>query len=143
MRNEKSFRRFSFPLLFLFTLSLIGCTNLEPELKKLASNSSLTVVVKDNSDTYWAFSSSRIKDVSGSKVTLKEGTVVAKGTGTAPAEDIAKTLIDLRSKANPGGFGMTETTVSGTSGNISAKIEVLAQETSVSVSQIVSSQPQG
>lgn len=129
-------------ILFVFLIAsvliLTGCSNLEPELKQLASNPSLTVVVKDRSDVYWAFSASRIKEVSGNKITLKEGTVVAKGSGTAPPDEIARTLIDLRSKANPGGFGATEQNVSGTSGTISAKIEVLAQEASVSVAKIVS-----
>jgi hypothetical protein len=127
---------------FVMMISLNGCSNLEPELKKLASNSSLTIVVKDSSGTYWAFGAARITNVSGNKVTLKEGTVVAKGTGTASSGQIADTLIDLRSKANAGGFGATETNVSGTSGSISAKIDVLAQETSVSVAEIVSSKPQ-
>jgi outer membrane murein-binding lipoprotein Lpp len=117
---------------------LIGCSNLEPELRKLASDPSVIIVIQDESDQYWAFSASRIKEVSKNTVTLKEGTVVAKGSGTAPADEIASTLIDLRSKANPGGFGATETNVSGTSGTINAKIDVLAQDVSVSVAKIVS-----
>ena len=130
-------------LVLLIISSLSACSNLEAELKKLASDANLTIVVKDDSDVYWAFSASRIKEVSGNKVTVKEGTVVAKGSGTAPPDQIASALIDLRSKANPGGFGAAETNVSGTSGTINAKIEILAQETHVSVTKIVSSKGQG
>jgi len=141
MRNQRGVRRFSLLMPLLITL-LIGCSNLEPELKKLASNPSLTIVIQDGSDQYWAFSASRIKEVHKNTITLKEGTVVAKGSGTAPPDLIASTLIDLRSKANPGGFGATETNVSGTSGTVNAKIDVLAQEVSISVAKIVSTKTQ-
>lgn len=123
---------------FLMMVFFFGCSNLEPELKRLASDPSLIIVIQDESDQYWAFSASRISEVTKNKITLKEGTVVAKGSGTAPPDEIASTLINLRSKANPGGFGATETTVSGTSGTINAKIDVLAQEVSVLVAKIVS-----
>ncbi|HEV8589337.1 MAG TPA: hypothetical protein VGQ72_10720 [Pyrinomonadaceae bacterium] len=138
MQNKRRFHRAAWSLPLVFASSLIGCSNLEPELKKLASDPSVIIVIQDESDQYWAFSASRIKEVSKNTVTLKEGTVVAKGSGTAPPDEIASTLIDLRSKANPGGFGATETNVSGTSGTINAKIDVLAQDVPVSVAKIVS-----
>jgi hypothetical protein len=131
-------RGFVCVLPFLMMVLLIGCSNLEPELKKLAADPSVIIVIQDEGDQYWAFSASRINEVTRNKITLKEGTVVAKGSGTAPPDEIASTLINLRSKANPGGFGATETNVSGTSGNISAKIEVLEQDASVTVKKIVS-----
>ncbi|HEY8204952.1 MAG TPA: hypothetical protein VIF81_09520 [Pyrinomonadaceae bacterium] len=138
MQKKRRIHRAAWSLPLVFAFSLIGCSNLEPELRKLASDPSVIIVIQDESDQYWAFSASRIKEVSKNTVTLKQGTVVAKGSGTAPADEIASTLIDLRSKANPGGFGATETNVSGTSGTINAKIDVLAQDVSVSVAKIVS-----
>jgi len=138
VKKKRRFRPAAWSLPLVFAFSLIGCSNLEPELKKLASDPSVIIVIQDASNQYWAFSASRIKEVNKNTVTLKEGTVVAKGSGTAPPDEIASTLIELRSKANPGGFGATETNVSGTSGSISAKIDVLTQEVSVPVAKIVS-----
>ena len=143
MRNKRRFRPFGWSIPLLIASSFVGCSNLEPELHKLASDPSLTVVVKDESDVYWAFSASSIKDVNKNTITLKEGTVVAKGSGTAPPDEITRVLIDLRSRANPGGFGATETNVSGTSGNISGKIDVLTEQVSVPVARIVSPTGQG
>ena len=143
MPTEKMLRTMcrSLPL-FLVTLAGACSTNLEPDLKKLASDPSLVVVVKDTSNAYWAFGSARIREASGNNLTLKEGTIVAKASGTMSAEEIATELIDLRSKASPGGFGATERTTSGDSGTLSAKIEILSTPTTVAVSKIITSKPE-
>ncbi len=125
----------------LFVISLIltsnSCSSLEPELRKLSENPSTVAVIKDAKGDYWALSASRIKQVNGNKIVVSAGSVVAKGSGTAPAKEIASALIDLRAKSNPGGFGATQTQSSGDSGTVSGSIEVIEKDTEMDVKEIV------
>lgn len=48
-------------------------------------------------------------------------------------------LIDLRLKANPGGFGPTEISESDESGQLSGQLHIIEQDTEVRVAKIVHS----
>jgi hypothetical protein len=138
MRNKETCSLLAWSLMLSIALSLTACSNLEPELRKLSSNPSLTVVIKDKNDLYWAFSASRIKEIEANKIILKEGSVVAKGSGTAPSNEIADELLKLYAQATPGGFGPLGTTVNGSSGSISAGWEVIREQMTIQVAEIVS-----
>ncbi len=137
MRKKPMPRCLTQSLLLLLIATSNACSNLEPELRKLSDNPSTVVVIRDVKGDYWALSASRIKQISGNKIVISAGSVVAKGSGTAPAKEIASTLIELRSKSNPGGFGATQTQSSGASGTVSASIEVIEKDTEMEVKEIV------
>lgn len=138
MRKKQMPRFFTQLFLILLIVAQNACSNLEPELRKLSNNPSTIVVIKDVNGGYWALSASRIKQINKNKIIISEGTVVAKGSGTAPAKEIASALIELRSKSNPGGFGATETQTSSASGEVSGKIEVIEKDMELEVKEIVS-----
>jgi hypothetical protein len=146
MRKKERCHLIAWLLPLSMVLLIAACSSsIEPELRRLASSPSLIVVVKDESDVYWAFRASEIKEVSTNKIILKKPTVVAKGSGTAPPDEIAKVVADLRSKANPGGFGLESVTTSkthndpinGTSWSLSASMEILDEEKEIVVEEIV------
>lgn len=124
-------------LLLLIVASISACSsNLEADLRK-ASVADAVMIVKDREGSYVAFSTGRIAKIAGNRVTLTAGTLITKGSGTASSDDIASELKSMRSKANPGGFGATETTITGTSGNITIKNLVLEKDTEIEVAEIL------
>jgi TonB family protein len=130
----------SFRILFFLSIaSIFACSaNLEADLRKASSDPNAVMIVKDRDGNHVAFSAGRIVKIEGNKVTLKAGTLITKGSGTASSDAIARELRTMRSKANPGGFGATESTITGTSGSITIKNEVLEKETTIDVAEIVS-----
>jgi hypothetical protein len=130
-------RRVFVVLMLLLGLCSTACRNLEPELHRATADPTAIIVVKDANGTYWAFVASRIARITGNKITITQGTIVAKGTGTAPAMTIANALVKLRSNANPGGFGMLSTSEKGSDGDVSGKIENMERDVELDVREIV------
>jgi len=129
----------SFRLVLLLALGFIACSpNLESDLRKASADPNAVMIVKDRGGEYVAFSAGRIAKIEGNKVTLKAGTLVTKGSGTASKDAIASELRNMRSKANPGGFGATKSTITGTSGSITIENESLEKDTVIDVVEILS-----
>ena len=127
------------PLLFLTVLFAFACSaNLEADLRKATANPDAVVIVKDRAGGYLAFPGVGVTKIEGNNVTLKARTLVTKASGTMPEASIVREIRDMRSKANPGGFVQTEMTITGDSGNMTVKNEVLDSETVIEVAEIIS-----
>jgi hypothetical protein len=128
-----------FALLFfiLILFSLNSCTSYRLSSFKSSASPSTLVVVKTEKGGYLAFTGACIKKTEGKKVTLKAGSPIASGSGTSTSQKISDALIELMSKSNVGGFGMTSTKTSDQSGDVSGEIYVTDQDLEVDVSEIV------
>jgi TonB family protein len=113
-------------------------SNLEADLRKAAAGPDSVVIVKTSEGGYLAFPGVGVKKIEGSNVTLKARTLVTKGSGTMPEASIVREIRDTRAKASPGGFVQTEMTITGDSGNMTVKNEVLDSETVIQVAEIIS-----
>jgi hypothetical protein len=104
------------PRLFLGAVTvavLAGCGGPGRQLRQLADSPSAQAVVKDAKGALWALPGSAVASVSGSRVTLREGALVAScAHGEGPREMLAGSVSRILDNGPTGSFGLRE--ISGT-----------------------------
>ena len=100
------------PRLFLGAVTvavLAGCGSPGRQLRQLADDPSARAVVKDAKSAFWALRGSAVASVSGTRVTLREGALVASCEhGEGPAAMLADAVARILDAGPTGGFGPRE-----------------------------------